>query len=85
METVNRFDSRHRFRLLAASADLCDSPFLYSFSISGYARSCVNARHRDCGSTVAGAAFWTFPGMASNLETAVTAGALDALGLRFVN
>jgi hypothetical protein len=44
-------------RLLVASADRCDSPFRYSFAITGYSRDWANARDRLCGSTVEGAAF----------------------------
>jgi hypothetical protein len=49
--------------LFETSRDRCDSPFRYSFSISGQARSRMNARQRVGGSTVRGAAFRTLPGI----------------------
>jgi hypothetical protein len=54
---------RHRRLQFVASTDRCDSPFLYSFSISGYARSWTKVLHNDCGSTVVAAAFRTEPGI----------------------
>jgi hypothetical protein len=58
---------------LVASTGRGDSLFLYSFSIIGYARSWTNARHKDCGSTVIGAAFWIVPGI-SVIDAVTTSG-----------
>ena len=47
----------------AVQPERCDSPFRYSFSMTGYSCERANARDRLCGSTVVGAAFWIEPGM----------------------
>ena len=61
-------EARHRRLVFVGSTDRWTSPFLYSLSISGYARSRTNDLHSDCGSAVAGAAFLTFPGMVITLD-----------------
>jgi hypothetical protein len=77
-----RLASRHRFLLLLTGTERCDSPFRYSFSMTGYSCDRANARDRVCGSTVAGAAFWMEPGILSGCYESVTYGREERSRLR---